>query len=104
MAPQNARQGSRRRLAQHRARRRTRKRLEPLGHHGHAEQEQPTPPRIEIVVDMNPLMLAPVGAGEPRGDNSRRLGRPASLVAYQPNLVTLRTDLVKRGQERCRIP
>ena len=58
MAPQNARQGSRRHLAQHRAQRRTRKRLEPLGHHGHAEQEQPTPPRIEIVVDMNPLTLA----------------------------------------------
>ena len=89
MAPQNARQGSRRHLAQHRAQRRTRKRLEPLGHHGHAEQEQPTPPSIEIVVDMNPLTLALVGqasrAGfggasgpdERRGDNSRRLGRPA---------------------------
>ena len=75
MVPQNARQGSRRRLAQHRAQRRTRKRLEPLGHHGHAEQEQPTPPRIEIVVDMNPLTLALVGAGEPRGFCRRAAAR-----------------------------
>ena len=72
MAPQNARQGSRRHLAQHRAQRRTRKRLEPLGHHGHAEQEQPTPPRIEIVVDMNPLTLALVGQASRAGFAGQR--------------------------------
>jgi hypothetical protein len=60
--------------------------LKPLGHHGHAEQEQPTPPRIEIVVDMNPAhagasraasrtgFSGASGPDERRGDNSRRLG------------------------------
>ncbi len=44
-------------------------------------------------------------------DSRERLADPARLtrvylpplVPYQPNLVTLRTDLVKRVQERCRI-
>ena len=39
-----------------------------------------------------------------RPRNFASVGLKGKLVPYQPNLVTLRTDLVKRVQERCRIP
>ena len=42
-APEGARQRRRRRLAEHRAQRRAGQRLEPVGHDGHAEQEQSDP-------------------------------------------------------------
>ena len=55
-------------------------------------------------VGLSESHLSRVEAGA-RGVKLSKLGALAKvLVAYQPNLVTLRTDLVKRGQERCRIP